>query len=106
MNDNDIQKKNVNDNVISVKKGGYEYEYDFGYIFTTREGMVAKEIAEGLNDTKNIRYYFSVALDHSERYLMDIYRKVRETPDHRIKKSRGALFTYLVKKYDHFDTDD
>jgi hypothetical protein len=102
-------KNNVNDNDRKSEiegKNDFEYEYDFGYMFSTVEGLLAKEIAEGLNDTKNIRYYFSVALDHSERYLRDIYRKVRETPAHKIKKSRGALFTYLVKKYEHFDTHD
>jgi hypothetical protein len=93
-------------NVENEKKSAFEYEYDFGYMFSTREGLLAKDIAEGLNDTKNIRYYFSVALDHSERYLCDIYRKVRETPEHKIKKSRGALFTYLVRKYEKFDSDD
>ena len=93
-------------NVGNENKSTFEYEYDFGYMFSTREGMVAKDIAEGLNDTKNIRFYFSVALEHSEKYLRDIYLKVRETPEHKIKKSRGALFTYLVKKYERFDTDD
>jgi len=96
-------KNNVNDN---DKKKEFVYEYDFSYMFSTREGMIAKELAEGLDDTKNIRYYFSVALNHSERYLMEVYRKVQETPIQNIKKSRGALFTYLIKKYEHFDTDD
>jgi len=101
-------KKN-NDNVSNVgndKKDVYEYEYDFEYIFSTREGVLAKDLAEGLNDTKNIRYYISVAVKYSEDYLRDIYAKVKEIPECKIKKSKGALFTYLVKKYANKDNTD
>jgi hypothetical protein len=103
-----MEKINVNDsdNVNDKKKGEFEYEYDYEYMFKTREGQLARYLAEGLNDTKSIRYYFSVSLDYSERYLKEIYRKTKETPDHKIKKSRGALFAYLVKKYEKLDTLD
>lgn len=98
---------NVGDNDNGNKReNDLTYVYGVQFLMSTREGALAKELAEKLNDTKNIRYYISVALDHSERFLRDIYRKVQETPEHRIKKSRGALFAYLVKKYEHFDTDD
>jgi len=103
-----MKKNNVNDNDSGSngKKDELTYQYDLEYISTTREGALARDLAEGLGDMKNIRYYFSVTLTYSERYLREVYRKVKETPEHRIKKSRGALFTYLVKKYEHFDTDD
>jgi len=99
-------KNNDNDNGENKKKDKLDYVYDLQYILSTKEGVIAKDLAEGLNDMKNIRYYISVALEHSEQYLKGLYRKVKETPEHRIKKSRGALFAYLVKKYEKFDTDD
>src|ERR1039458_3875493 len=101
-----MEKINVNDNGGKEKKDDLVYEYDLRYMLSTREGMLAREFAEGLNDKKSLRFYFSMALDHSERYLRDIYRKTMDTPEHKIKKSRGALFSYLVKKYEQFDTID
>jgi len=108
-----MKEKNVNDNDIEKEEKGQDekrddlvYEYDLQYFSGIREGLLAKEIAEGLNDMKSIRYYFSIALEYSERYIREIYRKVKETPEHKIKRSRGALFTYLIRKYEHLDTDD
>ena len=98
---NDNVEKNDENNKEELK-----YEYDLQYMASTRKGLLAQELAEGLNDKKSIRYYFSVTLEHSERYLRDIYRLTKETPQHRIKKSRGALFAYLAKKYEHLDTYD
>lgn len=102
---------NKNDNVQSnenerKKEEDLKYIYDLKYMVSTREGMLAKEFAEGLEDEKSLRFYFSMALEYSERYLREVYRLVKETPQHKIKKSRGALFAYLVKKYEHLDTDD
>lgn len=96
-----------NDNVNDKdEKHISKYVYDYGDLFASWEGHIAKNLAETLNDMKNVRYYYSIAHDYSERYLMEICQKVMETPEHKIKKSRGALFAYLVKKYGHFDTDD
>ncbi len=100
-NNDNVPANGKNENNEELK-----YEYDLQYIASTRKGLLAQELAEGLNDKKSLRYYFSVALEHSERYLRDIYRLTRETPQHRIKKSRGALFAYLAKKYEHLDTYD
>ena len=100
-NNDNVSPKNRNANEEDMK-----YIYDLKYVASTREGMLAKEFAEGLNDMKSLRYYFSLTLEHSERYLRDVYRLAMETPQHKIKKSRGALFAYLVKKYEHLDTHD
>ena len=101
-----MEKINVNDNDKKEGKIDLVYEYDLRYMLSTREGLLARDLSEGLNDAKSIRFYFSMALEHSEQFLREIYRKVMETPQHKIKKSRGALFVFLVKKYEHFDTDD
>ena len=98
---------NVNDNKNGKKENEeLRYIYDLQFMSSTREGILARELAEGLNDKKSLRYYFSLALEYSERYLRGIYRKVKETPEYKIKKSRGALFAYLVRKYEHLDIDD
>lgn len=96
-----------NDNVHKNEKNDeLKYEYDLQYMLSTREGMLARDLAEGLNDQKSLRFFYSLALEHSERYLREIYRKVRETPDHKIKKSRGAFFAFLAEKYKHLDDYD
>jgi hypothetical protein len=101
-----MKKINVNDNGGNDNTDDLKYEYDLKYMLSTREGMVARELAEGLNDRKSIRYYFSMALEHSEQFLREIYRKVQQTPENNIRKSKGALFAYLIKKYEHLDTFD
>jgi hypothetical protein len=102
--------ENTNDYVVgnaqNEDNGGLKYVYDLKYIASRREGRLAIELADGLNDSKSLRFYFSVALEHSERFLREIYRLTKETPQAKIKKSRGALFAYLVKKYEHYDTRD
>lgn len=98
-------KNNDNVNDRNEKQIG-EYVYDYASMIDTWEGHIARNLAEGLNDMKNIRYYYSVAIDYSEKYLKEVYQKVMETPDAKIRKSRGALFAYLVKRYAHLDTFD
>ena len=97
-NNDNVGKNGNNDDL--------KYEYDLQYMLSTREGTLAKYLAEGLDDRKSLRFFFSLALEHSERYLREIYRKVQETPEHKIKKSRGAFFAYLVRKYEHLDDYD
>jgi hypothetical protein len=70
------------------------------------EGALAKEIAEGLGDEKSIRFYIGICFEYSPLYIREVYEFVRSMPAEKIKKSRGALFAYLIRKYEHFDTDN
>jgi DNA-binding Lrp family transcriptional regulator len=65
----------------------------------TKEELLASDIAEMLDDQRNIRQYLSYARRYPESVLREFLSQVQQTPLHRIKKSRAALFAYLVKQY-------
>lgn len=66
----------------------------------TREEVVAWDLAVGLDDMKAIPLYLSYAKRYPEYLLRKVMGQVREVPDNQIKKSRGALFNYMIQQYD------
>jgi len=83
---NDIDSKNSRDSLLKTAKQSKSTE-------------LAMDIATALGDHKNLALYIS----YSRRYPIGLLRKVlgevKEIPSEKIKKSRGALFNYLVQKY-------
>ncbi|MBM4305163.1 MAG: helix-turn-helix domain-containing protein [Deltaproteobacteria bacterium] len=65
----------------------------------TREELLAFDLARSLKDLKGFPLYLSYAKRYPESLLRKILGEVREIPDHKIKKSRGALFNHLIQKY-------
>jgi biotin operon repressor len=66
----------------------------------TKEELLASDMAEMLDDQRNIRQYLSYARKYPESVLREFLSQAQQTPSHRIRKSRAALFAYLVKQYD------
>jgi DNA-binding Lrp family transcriptional regulator len=66
----------------------------------TREELLASDMAEMLDARQNIRQYLSYARKYPESVLREFLSQAQQTPSHRIRKSRAALFAYLVKQYD------
>ncbi len=69
-----------------------------GFKPKTREELLAVDIAKALNDEKGLAYYLSLSRKYPEFILRDVLGQVKETPVDKIKKSKGALFNYLIKK--------
>lgn len=65
----------------------------------TRKELLASDLAKGLNDSKSLPFYLSVVRQYPEPLLMKLLGEVREIPSEKIKKSRAALFNYLLKQY-------
>ena len=65
----------------------------------TRLELLALDLATALNDRKSLPVYLSYARKYPESFLRRILGEVKEIPAGKIKKSRAALFGYLVKKY-------
>ena len=65
----------------------------------TREELLALDLAIGLHDIKGLPFYLSLAKKHPESMLRKVLGEVKEIPLTRIKKSRGALFNYLIQRY-------
>lgn len=65
----------------------------------TREELLAKDLAITLNDLQALPLYLSYSKKYPESLLRKILGEVKEIPQDKIKKSRGALFNHLIKKY-------
>ena len=65
----------------------------------TKEELLAVDIATEFNDLKSLPLYISYCKKYPEPLIRRVFEKVKETPLHKIKKSRGALFNYLIQKH-------
>jgi hypothetical protein len=64
----------------------------------TKEMRLAYELADALNDRDALPVYIAFVQRFREDALRKILNKVMSIPDHKIKRTRGALFTYLIKQ--------
>ncbi len=62
------------------------------------EKSFAYELASSLNDMESLPVYVDFTLKYQEAFLRRVLNKVMSIPDDKIKRTRGALFTYLVKQ--------
>lgn len=61
--------------------------------------QLAHEIAEALNDRESYSLFLSFAKRHPEEELRKLLIRTLSIPADKIKRTRGALFTYLVSQY-------
>jgi hypothetical protein len=107
-NDNDIDNDNRKDinNIDRTDNDNADTRKEDDSVFLTKEELLAVDLAEGLDDRANLRFYLSVCRKYPESFLRRIYSEVKEVPLKKIKKSKGALFNYLVQKYDKSGKDN
>lgn len=72
-----------------------------GEVVNVEQQRLAQQIAQEFEDEGNLGYYEDLCERHPEYLINRAFSEVRKVPQSKIKKSRGALFTYLVKKYDN-----
>ncbi|MCL4704889.1 hypothetical protein KJ068_06995 [bacterium] len=60
---------------------------------------LAHEIASALEEPDNQPYFEELCRRYSDHIIQKSLEEARAVPTEKIKKSRGALFAYLVKKY-------
>ena len=94
-NDKDIN--NIDNDIIDTGNESNSFS-------STKEELLAKDLAEGLDDKTNFGFYLSVSRKYPEGFLRKIYSQVKDIPRNKIKKSKGALFNYLIQKYDKDDS--
>lgn len=63
------------------------------------ETQFAYELAEALNDKEAIQMYLSYVHRFSEALLREVLTKVLSIPENKIRKTRGALFNYLMQQH-------
>ncbi len=64
----------------------------------SKENHLAYEIADALNDKDSLEFHLAITKKYKEEFLRKILQKVMSIPDHKIKRTRGALYTYLVNQ--------
>ena len=67
--------------------------------FEPHEVKLANEIAETLKDRDSIALFLTYARKYKESFLRNILAKVMAIDEAKIRKSRGALFTFLVNQH-------
>jgi hypothetical protein len=66
---------------------------------TLEQIKLANEIADTLNDREAYPLYLSYTQKYQEAFLRKILARVMAIPDSKIRRTRGALFTYLVSQH-------
>ncbi len=67
--------------------------------YQPHEIKLAHEIAETLKDRDSIAAFLIYTRKYKEQFLRDILAKVMSLDETKIRKSRGALFTFLVNQH-------
>lgn len=62
-------------------------------------GRFAYYLASGLDDLGNLALYRSYCQKYPVGIILDAFQRAKETPQEKIKTSRGALFNYLTRIY-------
>ena len=66
---------------------------------TNAQELLAVDLAYKLNDLSNLPCYIAYAYKYPEGLLRRALGEAMEIPADKIRKTRGALFIHLVKKY-------
>lgn len=98
-NDNHITKYNNDEDKYSVEPLDIRLLLGKKKARHSQHDMLAQDLAEELGDLNHLNLYRKYVLQYSESFLRRILSEVKQTPIHKIKKSRGALFTYLIQHY-------
>jgi hypothetical protein len=67
----------------------------------TKREHIASMIAESFSDLQRIKLYSNCCKKYPLRIVLTAFSEAKAFPEVRIKKSRAALFFYLVKTYAH-----
>jgi len=65
----------------------------------TEVDVLAQRIAREFKDGASVLTYRSLVELYEEKDIVRAFDRVKAIPDDKIKKSRAALFIYLVKRY-------
>jgi hypothetical protein len=67
--------------------------------YSNQEIKLANEIANTLNDRESIQMHLQYAARYQEPFLRRILNKVMSIPEQNIRRTRGALYTFLVNQH-------
>lgn len=68
------------------------------HIYDQHEIRLANEIADTLNDRDSLQYHLQNARKFKEEFLRRVLMKVLSIPEKQIRRSRAALYTFLISQ--------
>lgn len=68
---------------------------------TTKRAVFAQSIAETFNDIEHTKRYLDCCKKYSLAVVYRAFAEAKAVPDNRVRKSRQAIFFYLIKRYSH-----
>lgn len=83
----------VNDSYTPKKESDNEAD------LKAKEELLAHDLSESLDDKEHFERYLRYAREYPENLLRHALSETKATPDSKIRKSRAALFSYLVHHY-------
>lgn len=66
--------------------------------YDPHERRLANEIAETLKDRDSLVMHLQYVRKYKEDYLRKVLNKVMTLPEDKIRKSRAALYTFLINQ--------
>lgn len=67
--------------------------------YTLSEKKLAHELAHTLHDLDSLQLYLQFTRKYTEAHLQKTLQKVMSIEESKIRRTRGALFTYLIKEH-------
>ena len=92
---NNTKVKRMNNDTLRSQKNNF---FSSRHLIT-KEELLAMDIAQTLGEGNNLKVYSAYAHKYPESFLRQMLSEVKRTPNCKIKKSRGALFAYLIRHY-------
>lgn len=69
----------------------------------TKVEYLASMIAEAFNDEEQVNLYLVYCKKYPDEIIQRAFAAARDFPEEKIRKSRAAIFFYLIKRYAHED---
>ncbi len=63
--------------------------------------LLAHTISETFNDQEHLSLYLNCCKKYPLNILYRAYAEAKAVPPERVRKSRAAIFFYLIKRYSH-----
>lgn len=102
----DVKQADTNDNHVSRININNDTAGQVIHRATFRDRHLAMELADALNDRRNLGLYISFSRKYPESLLRAVIRDVLEIPSCKIRKSRAALFNYLMQRHEKRNIDN
>jgi hypothetical protein len=103
MNINILLNNEIMQNTILHGHGNMDFT-SIGHC--SRQEILALDLAKALNDPGGIDRYRSCCRKYPEELLRKVLNEVNGIPAIKIKKSRAALFNYLLQRYAQRTTEN